>query len=158
MNKYFYSFSFLFKGVFGYLAYFSIFPSFLSPLFNKIRGVKIESVFKTYIAPCVLIDSLYPELLTIEKDVYITRGVQILTHFNPTPPQQKIMKADSIKGIIYIKSGAFIGVSAIILPNVIIGKNAVVGAGSVVTKNVPDYAIVAGNPAFIIGDIRDKTC
>lgn len=49
-----------------------------------------------------------------------------------------------------ICEGAFIGINAVILPGVTIGKHAVVGANAVVTKNVPDYAIVGGVPAKII--------
>ena len=49
-----------------------------------------------------------------------------------------------------VKQGASIGAGAVILPGIIIGKEAIVGAGAVVTKNVPDKAIVAGNPAKVI--------
>lgn len=49
-----------------------------------------------------------------------------------------------------VKNGASIGSGATILANVIIGENAMVGAGSVVTKDVPANAIVAGNPARIL--------
>lgn len=49
-----------------------------------------------------------------------------------------------------VKKGASIGANATILPDVNIGSNAIVGAGSVVTKSVPDGAIVYGNPARII--------
>jgi UDP-2-acetamido-3-amino-2,3-dideoxy-glucuronate N-acetyltransferase len=51
---------------------------------------------------------------------------------------------------------ASIGSNATILPNVTIGKRAIVGAGAVITRNVPDYAIVAGVPAAVIGDTRDR--
>lgn len=51
---------------------------------------------------------------------------------------------------IYIGNKAWIGFNAIILKGVTIGEGAVVAAGSVVTKDVPDYAVVAGNPAVII--------
>lgn len=50
-----------------------------------------------------------------------------------------------------VKEGASLGANSVILPGVIIGKNALVGAGSVVTKDVPTNAIVAGNPAKVIG-------
>ncbi|WP_374612176.1 WxcM-like domain-containing protein [Sphingorhabdus sp.] len=50
-----------------------------------------------------------------------------------------------------VKCGASIGANATILPGVIIGKHAMIGAGSVVTRSVPDHAIVVGNPATIIG-------
>ncbi len=49
-----------------------------------------------------------------------------------------------------LKKGASIGANATILPGVIIGENAMVGAGAVVTKDVPDNAIVVGNPARLI--------
>jgi UDP-2-acetamido-3-amino-2,3-dideoxy-glucuronate N-acetyltransferase len=54
-----------------------------------------------------------------------------------------------------IKQGASIGANSVILPGVTIGEDAMVGAGSVVTKDVPGKAIVAGNPACIKG-YRDK--
>lgn len=54
------------------------------------------------------------------------------------------------KGKIIIDDDVWIGFGAIILSGVHIGKGAIIGAGSVVTKDVPEYAIVAGNPAKII--------
>jgi len=50
-----------------------------------------------------------------------------------------------------IKKGASIGACSVILPNITIGQFAMIGAGSVVTKDVPDYALVYGNPAKIRG-------
>ena len=60
-------------------------------------------------------------------------------------------------GELTVKIGDFswIGASSIILPGVTIGEGAVIGAGSVVTRNVPPFSIVAGNPASKIGD-RDS--
>lgn len=49
-----------------------------------------------------------------------------------------------------VKRGASIGANSVILPGVTIGENVLVGAGSVVTKDVPDNSVVAGNPAKII--------
>jgi acetyltransferase-like isoleucine patch superfamily enzyme len=54
---------------------------------------------------------------------------------------------------IVIQEGSWIGANAIILPGVVIGKNSVVGAGSIVTKSVPDFCVVAGNPAKIIKNL-----
>ena len=56
---------------------------------------------------------------------------------------------DEVKPV-SLGEGCWIGANAILLPGVQIGKNAVVGAGSVVTRNVPDYAVYAGNPARCI--------
>ena len=53
-----------------------------------------------------------------------------------------------------IKEGAFIGTRCLILKGVTIGKGAVVGAGSVVTKDIPDGEIWAGNPAKFIRNVE----
>lgn len=61
-----------------------------------------------------------------------------------------IAHAVSVSGCCNIGDGTFIGTNATVLPRIKIGKWATVGAGSVVTKDVPDYAVVVGNPAKII--------
>ncbi len=156
-NRYFVSPSFLVKGFLGFLAYAAVWPIFLSPLLNKLRGVKINNVSRVYIAPNVIIDSLYPEHVTIEDEVYLTRGVVVLSHFNPTDPIKKAIGKDSIVKDTIIRMGAFVGVNAIINPGVSVGRMSIVAAGSVVVKDVPDYAIVGGNPAEVIGDIREHS-
>lgn len=55
-----------------------------------------------------------------------------------------------IKSFILIKRGAWIGAGAIVLPGITIGEYSVVGAGSVVTKDVEPYTVVAGNPTRVI--------
>jgi UDP-2-acetamido-3-amino-2,3-dideoxy-glucuronate N-acetyltransferase len=56
----------------------------------------------------------------------------------------------------FVETGAAIGANATILCGITIGKHALIGAGAVVTKDVPDYAIMIGNPARRIGDRRDQ--
>lgn len=56
----------------------------------------------------------------------------------------------AVAGGVHIGEGTLIGASSVVIPNVKIGKWVTVGAGAVVTKDVPDYAIVYGNPARII--------
>ena len=51
---------------------------------------------------------------------------------------------------VLIRESAWIGAGATILPGVCVGRHAVVGAASVVTKDVPDYAVVVGSPAKVI--------
>lgn len=57
------------------------------------------------------------------------------------------------EGIIKVKDGASIGANSTILPNIAIGKFAMIGAGSVVTKDVADFALVYGNPARVHGRV-----
>jgi acetyltransferase-like isoleucine patch superfamily enzyme len=54
-------------------------------------------------------------------------------------------------GQIQVGYGASIGAGSIVLPNVAIGRFAMIGAGSVVTRDVPEHALVVGNPARLIG-------
>ncbi|MBS3103110.1 N-acetyltransferase [Candidatus Woesearchaeota archaeon] len=54
-----------------------------------------------------------------------------------------------------VRKGASIGANATILGGITIGENSIVGAGSVVTKDVPDNVIVAGNPAKVIGKVKE---
>ena len=56
-----------------------------------------------------------------------------------------------------IKKYAKIGANSTILPGIVIGENALVGAGSVVTRDVPDNVVVAGNPARIIKAVEIVT-
>jgi acetyltransferase-like isoleucine patch superfamily enzyme len=72
------------------------------------------------------------------------------------PNNQPIIKTDLLIKPVSVGSGADIGMNASILPGVHIGAHSIVGAGAVVTKDVPEYAIVAGVPARVIGDRRDK--
>lgn len=86
----------------------------------------------------------------IEDDVFIGPNA---TFTNDMMPRSKIYP-DSFQGIT-VKKGASIGANATILPGITIGQYAMVGAGSVVTTNVPDRAIVVGNPAKIIRYISE---
>jgi len=87
---------------------------------------------------------------TIEDDVFLAPGVMLAN--DPHPLCTKCMQGPTIK------SGARIGIAATILPHVIIGENALVGAGSVVTRDVPPRAVVAGSPARIISDVDALEC
>ena len=55
-----------------------------------------------------------------------------------------------------VRKGASIGSGATILANITIGENALIGAGSVVTRDVPANAIVAGNPARVLRSLADE--
>lgn len=145
-NRIVFSFRHFYKIVLGMLAYYIPFPSILIAFVHRLRGVKFKKLSNVFIAYHVLIDSIYPEYLEIEEDVWITREVKIITHFNPTPTVKEFIGGRFVKKV-SIGKGALILVGAIILPGVRIGEGAVVGAGSVVTNDVPGYTVVAGNPA-----------
>lgn len=155
VNKYFMSLSFLAKGLLGYAAYVSVIPPWLPAWLHKKRGVNIHNHRSVYIAPNVLIDTSFPELIEIQNNVYITRGAKIISHTSFTPLTQDIVGAEYVCGKVVLEEGAYIGVNAVILPGVSVGKCAIVGAGAVVTKDVPAFSIVAGSPACVIGDVRD---
>ena len=78
-------------------------------------------------------------------DVQIAANVQLLTN-NHDPYERRILPCRPI----LIKKGAWIGAGATILPGICVGAHAIVGAASVVTKDVPDYAVVVGNPARVV--------
>ncbi|GAM66226.1 acetyltransferase sypM [Vibrio sp. JCM 19236] len=59
-------------------------------------------------------------------------------------------------GEIHLKKDAWLGSNVIVKSGVTIGKGAIVAAGSVVTKDIPDYVIAAGNPAKVIKDISGE--
>ncbi|WP_158090252.1 acyltransferase [Kiloniella majae] len=155
IGSYFTNFKSLAKGGLGYLAYISIMPPSLSAFIHKKRGVKIDDYKSVYIAANVLIDTNFPEEITIGNDVYITRGAKIIAHTSYTPPVQRIVKREYTLGKVIIEDGAYIGVNAVVLPSVCIGKCVIIGAGAVVTKDVPAYAIAVGVPARIVGDVRE---
>ena len=54
---------------------------------------------------------------------------------------------------VVIEDDVWIGARVIFLPGVRVGRGAIVGAGAVVTKDVPDYALVVGNPARVVGTV-----
>lgn len=85
--------------------------------------------------------------ITIEDNVLIAPKVSLLSEGHPILPADR---QSLVPGHIHIKKGAWIGANATLLPGVTIGENAVVAAGAVVSKNVPDNAIVGGIPAKII--------
>jgi acetyltransferase-like isoleucine patch superfamily enzyme len=99
------------------------------------------------------------EGVTIEDDVFIGHGVTFINDLYPratVPGGELQTEADWKVEKTVIKKGSSIGSGATILCNVTVGENAIVGAGSVVTKDVPANAIVAGNPARLRRTIEQE--
>jgi acetyltransferase-like isoleucine patch superfamily enzyme len=99
------------------------------------------------------------EGVAVEDNVFIGHGVTFVNDSYPratTPDGSLQTEADWHVEPTVVRKGASIGSGATILSNISIGENAIVGAGSVVTKDVPANAIVAGNPARILRLIDSK--
>lgn len=123
----------------------------IGPFVEIQRGVVIGERCK------VSSHSFICEGVIIEDEVFVGHGVMFINDRYP--------RATAVDGSLksaadwqleqtVIRRGAGIGSNATILCGVTVGECAMVGAGAVVTQNVPDYAIVAGVPARVIGDVR----
>ncbi len=96
--------------------------------------------------------------VTIGDGVFIGHGVMFINDAQPravTDDGELQTDRDWQMLCTQVHDGASIGSNATILGGVTIGRAALIGAGAVVTHDVPDYAVVAGVPARVVGDIRD---
>lgn len=83
--------------------------------------------------------------ITIEDNVQVAAYVKLISN-NHDPYDRMVLTCKPV----VLKRNCWIGAGAVILPGVTVGENSIVGAGSVVTKDVPDNTVVAGNPAKFI--------
>lgn len=93
--------------------------------------------------------------ITIEDKVLIGPGVHFYTNNHKFDAVDKLIYDQgypdpTVDDSIVLRTGCWIGGGAILLPGVEVGKNSVVAAGAIVTKSVPDFAVVAGSPARVL--------
>jgi UDP-2-acetamido-3-amino-2,3-dideoxy-glucuronate N-acetyltransferase len=98
------------------------------------------------------------EGVTIEDNVFVGHGVMFINDRYPRATASEELQTEKDWKVIstLVKRGASIGSGAVVMCGVTLGQQAMVGAGSVVTHDVPDYAIALGVPAKVVGDIRKK--
>ena len=123
--------------------------SFVEIQKNAVVGARCKISSHTFIC----------EGVTIEDEVFIGHGVMFTNELFPracTPEGGLKTEADWSVVPTRIRHGASIGSNATIICGITVGRFALVGAGAVVTRDVPDYAIVTGVPAKVAGDVRDR--
>lgn len=127
--------------------------AWINPPFYCDYGFNIEvgrNLFINY--NCTILDVAK---VNIGDNVLIAPNVSIYTAGHPLHADTR--KTGYEYGIpVTIGDNVWIGGNSIIMPGVTVGCNSVIGAGSVVTKDVPDWTIVAGNPARVIRKITDE--
>jgi acetyltransferase-like isoleucine patch superfamily enzyme len=98
------------------------------------------------------------EGVTIEDQVFVGHGVMFINDRYPRATSGGALQTEADWEVIptRVKKAASIGSGAVVMCGVTIGTGALVGAGAVVTHDVPDYGIVAGVPARLKGDAREK--
>ena len=99
------------------------------------------------------------EGVTIEDEVFVGHGVMFINDLYPRAANEDgSLQTEADWSVVEtrIRRRASIGSNATVMGGVTVGEGALVGAGAVVTRDVPDYAIVAGVPARVIGDTRNS--
>ena len=137
--------------------------------FLNLRLLQLKELFHNQVGENTLIfgqlTAVLPKNITIGKGCTIMDGVVMMGAGGITIEDNVLIGAQAklisnnhdiydravlvVKPVL-IKEGAWVGAGACVLPGVTVGKYAIVGANSVVTKDIPDYAVAVGSPAKVI--------
>lgn len=118
---------------------------------HKIKGVIMGK--NVWIGEDVYIDNEYPFLIFIEDNVEIAAYSMIMAHgrdLHLLRPGMYVSDLGYPPSPVRIKKGCWLGLHSIVLGGVTIGEGSVIAAGSVVTKDIPDFALAGGTPAKVI--------
>ena len=113
------------------------------------HGLRIGKNFHSY-SPNAF-DSNWPWLISVGDNVVFSTNVKILAHDAST----NVVDAHTKIGLVTIGNNVFIGSGATVLCNTKIGNHVIIGAGSVVTHDIPDHSVAAGNPAKVVCSIEE---
>ena len=117
----------------------------------RFNGIKVGKGTIFYSPNTITIDRQRPWMLEIGDYCKITKGTTILTHdYSRSVLRYYYHDIVGESGKTIVGNNVFIGMNSIILMGAKIGSNVIIGAGSVVSGNIPDNVVVAGNPAKII--------
>lgn len=122
--------------------------SFVEIQKNAVVGARCKISSHTFIC----------EGVTLDDEVFVGHGVMFINDLYPRATNEDgSVKTDSDWELVptTVRRRAGIGSNATILAGISIGEGALIGAGAVVRNDVPDFAIVAGVPARVVGDVRD---
>jgi maltose O-acetyltransferase len=147
-----YSFNAAFRSFLRLLANHCIIPSLRVVLF-RYSGIKIGKRVQVNLN-VNFIDDFISGLITIEDEVSVAPFASIVASSHANYSRIYSVYKLGAMGPVRIKSGAWIGVGAVVLPGLTVGECSIIGANAVVTKDVEDYAVMVGIPAVKIGDVR----
>ena len=149
----------------AFLLKYCMYSVLLSPLnYRKIRpvlwrwmGAKVGK--NCFIGYEVWVDMTNTELIEMEDHVHVANRCLLLCHQRDLSDYHigdDYAKLGYHKKKIILKKGCLIGMNSMVMPGVTIGEGAIVGAGSLVTKDIPAWAIATGRPARVVKQITPR--
>lgn len=118
----------------------------------RILGVKVGA--HVFFGMNVNMDLLYPEKVTLMDHSMVGNNASVYVHIRGNLPLKRLFPR-KVEPVV-IGRGAVVWSGAIVLPGVKVGDYSVVAAGAVVTKDVPEYSVVAGVPAKVIENLDPR--